>query len=135
MENSKIPDSRREFLVRLLEGTATATVLMVFGPGAMAHGPETGGSQHRDQAEHKYAYIIDVSKCIGCGNCVRACKRENSVPTDYFRTWVERYVVRDEGVYVDSPKGAIEGFEKLNKRFRENIKLSRTVPKMCNLLC
>jgi len=132
MKKSREPDSRREFLMRLLDGTATATVLMVFGPGAQAHGPETGGSENLGEAAHKYAYVIDINKCIGCGNCVRACKRENSVPADYFRTWVERYVVRDDGVYVDSPKGALEGFEKLNKKFRENIRLARTVPKMCN---
>lgn len=132
VDNSEKPDSRREFLMRLLAGSATATVLMVFGPGVNAHGPETHGSQSLGDGEHKYAYVIDINKCIGCGNCVRACSRENNVPADHFRTWVERYVVRADGVYVDSPKGAIEGFGKLNKRFRDNIKLSRTVPKMCN---
>jgi Fe-S-cluster-containing dehydrogenase component len=35
--------------------------------------------------------IIDIDKCIGCGNCVRACSKENNVPEGYFRTWVERY--------------------------------------------
>ncbi|MCK5446384.1 MAG: 4Fe-4S binding protein, partial [Rhodospirillaceae bacterium] len=91
MDNINETDSRREFLSRLLEGSATATVLMVFGPGAMAHGPETGGSEHLAESEKKYAYVIDVNKCIGCGNCVRACSRENAVPADFFRTWVERY--------------------------------------------
>ena len=128
-ERSTEPDSRREFLQHLLAGTATATVLMVFGPGVNARSKYTNPA---DGPEHQYAYVIDINKCIGCGNCVRACKRENSVPEDYFRTWVERYVVNADGVYVDSPKGALEGFEKLNKRFRKNIKISRTVPKMCN---
>ena len=42
--------------------------------------------------------IIDIDKCIGCGNCVRACKEENDVPREpyYFRTWVERYHVDPE---------------------------------------
>jgi Fe-S-cluster-containing dehydrogenase component len=58
---------------------------------------------------------IDIEKCIGCGNCVRACKTENDVPLEshYFRTWVERYHV-PEGVSehpdVDSPNGGYDGF-------------------------
>ena len=45
--------------------------------------------------DHWWAMIIDIDKCIGCGNCVRACKAENDVPLEagYFRTWVERYHV------------------------------------------
>ena len=78
------------------------------------------------------AIIINISNCIGCGNCVRACKRENSVPQGFFRTWVERYISTDEGVYVDSPKGALDGFEAVNEKVRESAKSSFTVPKMCN---
>ena len=47
-------------------------------------------------ADHWWGMIIDIDKCIGCGNCVRACSNENDVPKGYFRTWVERYQV-DEG--------------------------------------
>lgn len=120
-------DSRREFLKHVLSGTATATILMVYGLGSMAR--ETDGE---GAAEHNYAYVIDVNKCIGCGNCVRACKRENNVPSNYFRTWVERYVTTAEGVYVDSPNGAMKGFEKVNDEIRAKSKRSFTVPKMCN---
>jgi len=64
-------------------------------------------------AEHWWAMLIDISKCIGCGNCVRACAEENNVPEGFFRTWVERYQVDDEHIedpIVDSPNGAIRGF-------------------------
>ena len=44
-------------------------------------------------ADHWWGMIIDIDKCIGCGNCVRACSNENQVPEGYFRTWVERYEV------------------------------------------
>jgi len=120
-------DSRREFLKNLLAGSATATVLMVYGLGSFAKSAEEG-----EGAEHEYAYIININNCIGCGNCVRACKRENSVPSGYFRTWVERYVTTDDGVYVESPNGALEGFEKVNDEVRKKAKRSFTVPKMCN---
>ncbi|HVH54720.1 MAG TPA: hypothetical protein VM791_00600, partial [Vicinamibacterales bacterium] len=45
--------------------------------------------------EHWWGMIIDIDKCIGSGNCVRACKAENDVPLEEgcFRTWVERYRV------------------------------------------
>ena len=44
---------------------------------------------------HWWGMIIDIDKCIGSGNCVRACKAENDVPLEEgcFRTWVERYQV------------------------------------------
>jgi Fe-S-cluster-containing dehydrogenase component len=121
-------DSRREFLKHVLSGAATATVLMVYGLGALAR----ASKQEGEEPEHEYAYVINVNNCIGCGNCVRACKRENSVPAGHFRTWVERYVTTGDGVYVESPDGALMGFEKVNATLREKAKRSFTVPKMCN---
>ena len=125
------PDSRREFLKHLMSGTATATVLMVFGPGVAAN--HSKPRQGYVAAEHEWAYVINVNNCIGCGNCVRACGRENAVPAGVFRTWVERYVVTNDGhVHVDSPNGALEGFEAVNADIQKAVKFSRTVPKMCN---
>jgi Fe-S-cluster-containing dehydrogenase component len=74
--------------------------------------------------------IIDIDKCIGCGNCVRACSNENGVLKGYCRTWVERYEVREQAgnPRVESPQGAIDGFPPAQptaaKRF--------FVPKLCN---
>jgi len=36
----------------------------------------------------KYAMLIDTVKCIGCGDCVMACKTENTVPEGLHRLWV-----------------------------------------------
>ena len=80
-------------------------------------------------ADHWWGMIIDIDKCIGCGNCVRACSNENKVPHGFFRTWVERYQV-EEGKQpkVDSPDGAINGFP---ANTRPDVK-SFFVPKLCN---
>ena len=80
-------------------------------------------------ADHWWGMIVDIDKCIGCGNCVRACSNENHVPDGYFRTWVERYqVTEDQQPRVDSPKGAIDGFPPST---RSGLK-SFFVPKLCN---
>src|ERR1041385_1471246 len=60
-------------------------------------------------ADHWWGMIIDIDKCIGCGNCVRACANENGVPKGYFRTWVEKYEVQEGKAQpvVLSPEGDI----------------------------
>ncbi len=35
-----------------------------------------------------YAMVIDTRLCIGCGDCVIACKTENKVPEGLNRDWV-----------------------------------------------
>jgi tetrathionate reductase subunit B len=60
-----------------------------------------------------WTFVVDTSRCIGCGLCVAACKEENHVPEEpeLTRTWVERHVTTTDGaVYVDSPEGGIDGF-------------------------
>ena len=132
---SPASDVRREFLQNILAGAVTATVLMVYGPGVLAINARKAGDSRgwmQRSTEHEWTYVININNCIGCGNCVRACKAENSVPSGFFRTWVERYVTTDGGVYVESPEGAIDGFATLNNKIRDEVISSFTVPKMCN---
>ena len=96
-----------------------------------------------DPTKHKWLMAIDVDRCIGCGLCVEACKKENNVPPgeSYFRTWIERYVItkpkpgsgetRGE-VFVDSPSGGLHGFSPTHIPKAEILK-SFYVPKLCNL--
>ena len=76
---------------------------------------------------------IDISKCIGCGLCAKACKVENDVPQEpfYYRTWVEQYTILNDGsLKVESPNGGTEG---LNQSVNdEDIFKTFFVPKMCN---
>jgi Fe-S-cluster-containing dehydrogenase component len=38
--------------------------------------------------KNKYAMVIDTKLCIGCGDCVVACKVENMVPDGLHRDWI-----------------------------------------------
>lgn len=95
-----------------------------------------------DPLAHQWRMAIDVDRCIGCGLCAQACKQENKVPADpfYFRTWIERYVIRkpEPGsdqirgeTEVDSPNGGIDGFPP-SLIPKEEILQSFFVPKLCN---
>lgn len=92
----------------------------------------------------QWAFLVDTTKCVGCGFCVKACKTENDIPLEanVTRTWVERYVyTKDDRRYVDSPKGALNGYTEaridLGKgEFKEidkdNVGKAFFVPKLCN---
>ncbi len=130
--------TRRDFLATAAKG-AGAMALVVFGGDfafvsantVSSSGVGTIGDLKYDPTKHSYVYLIDVSKCIGCGSCVRACERENDVPQHYFRTWIERYHVSRNGqVFVDSPNGGHDGFEP--KVIDADVTKSFFVPKLCN---
>ncbi len=87
---------------------------------------------YEDLLKYEWGFVVDTTRCIGCGACVRACKIENDVPENYFRTWVERYEInKDEQIRVDSPKGAIESFKQNNFPESDIVK-AFFVPKLCN---
>jgi Fe-S-cluster-containing dehydrogenase component len=126
------PD-RRAFLKQ------SGRFLMLTGAAAIAWDSLLAGTPsaapNYKTAEHLWAMMIDIDKCIGCGNCVRACKTENNVSLEaaYFRTWVERYHVKGfdfEHPDVDSPNGGYDGFPDLYPA-GDGAK-SFFVPKMCN---
>ena len=99
--------SRRKLLILL----PAATVAWEY---VLADTPES--SPNYNTTDHWWGMLLDITKCIGCGSCVRACQVENHVPDGYFRTWIERYVVRDWGfehLSVDSPDGGKNGFPAL----------------------
>ena len=94
--------------------------------------------------EHRWAYGIDVNKCIGCLRCVEACKAENGVERDahHFRTWVERHVYLEGETHsrVDShadPLNIAASGSEAEYRFDNRYKDAKVtkaffVPKMCN---
>ncbi|MBI4892578.1 MAG: 4Fe-4S dicluster domain-containing protein [Acidobacteria bacterium] len=80
---------------------------------------------------HLWGMTIDIEKCIGCGNCVRACEKENDVPEGFFRTWVEHYEIDgadQEHPHVTSPGGGKNGFPPSSDAKAKQF----FVPKLCN---
>lgn len=41
----------------------------------------------------RFAMVIDTRKCVGCMDCVVACKTENNVPEGYNRAWITQEVI------------------------------------------
>ena len=109
--------SRRKFIKLGLGATIGAGTILTESGKLISAAPNVSGSDTR------YAFLVDTTKCVGCGFCVKACKVENEIPYEVnaTRTWVERYVVMKDGqVYADSPKGARDGFTSfltLNRMF------------------
>ncbi|MBI4216595.1 MAG: 4Fe-4S dicluster domain-containing protein [Chloroflexi bacterium] len=134
--------SRRKFLT--LGGGALILVLIPKGIETSLAGtaPETApspiGDWTKEWEKHYWGFAVDTTKCIGCGRCVVACKVENRLPPEpeFTRTWVERYVILEDGeVLVDSPEAGMHGFkdEVANARLRgREIRRSFFVPKLCN---
>src|SRR5258708_28589186 len=114
--------------------TAKAAVQKVF--------VSSGAPKGYDPTKHKWRMALDANKCIGCGLCAEACKKENKVPEGpYFRTWIERYIItkprpgsgeaRGE-TFVDCPNGGMQGLPEPPVPKHE-ILHSFFVPKLCNL--
>lgn len=36
----------------------------------------------------RYGMVIDTKRCVGCADCVVACKTENNVPDGFCRDWI-----------------------------------------------
>jgi Fe-S-cluster-containing dehydrogenase component len=121
--------TRRELLIRstkVLFLTSTAAAAW----DAVREGNPDAAPNYKT-SDHWWAMLVDIDKCIGCGNCVRACSEENKVPDGFFRTWVERYQVgdwRSEHPTVDSPAGGMNGFPDDRAAVGKNF----FVPKLCN---
>lgn len=99
--------SRRKFIKLGVAAAAASGTLLTESGKIIAATPQ----HYSDKV--RYAFLVDTTKCVGCGMCVKACKIENEIPYDLAasRTWVERYVVMKDGrLYADSPKAGRDGF-------------------------
>ncbi len=107
---------------------------VITGAGIVLGSPSVLRSGLFDETvKNQYGMGVDISNCIGCGQCGYACKKENKVPEEpyYFRTWVEMYVYKVDGsIQITSINGGIDNFPKNNSE--QEIMKSFFVPKLCN---
>lgn len=80
----------RRDLLKIAAATAAAAVVtevVTSGPLSAEAIQGIGASSHPHQgsAEHEWHMAIDLSKCIGCYYCVRACQAVNDVSDDEMR--------------------------------------------------
>jgi len=123
-----VPVSRRQFLHQSGSAIAGSMVIALVLPKGSSAG--VNGADY-DWNRHRWVYLVDTTKCIGCGSCVRACRAENDVPDEMYRTWVERYEIPIEGeAFIDSPEGAERGFDPVPTGLR--VHKGFFVPKLCN---
>jgi Fe-S-cluster-containing dehydrogenase component len=83
----KIPLSRRDAIKIGGATLAVAAVsqMVISGPFSdeSVQGINREGSSHGGEAStHQWHMVIDLSRCIGCGYCVRTCQAVNDVPND-----------------------------------------------------
>jgi len=138
-KKNQTPDlKRRAFMEKILKGTIAGSVFLVIPAGPLiCKIPEQikgiRGNKY-EMTSKKFAFIVDITSCIGCGSCCVADKREYNVPDHNYRTWVERYIKDyDDKVYVDSPNGALDGYHGPRKDIKKPIRDTFFVPKLCNM--
>jgi tetrathionate reductase subunit B len=139
------PVSRRSVLGRIsaaVAGLLAAPVGKVAKAAVQKVFVSTNMPRGYDPTKHKWRMAINASRCIGCGLCAEACKKENHVPEGpYYRTWVERYIITkakpDSGeargeTLVDCPNGGMQPYGEPPVP-KDEILHSFFVPKLCNL--
>ena len=136
--HAEINKDRRAFIKKVLEGTIAGSLLLVIPAGAMDIAEQIPGMREDDNVfitGKKFTFIVDITRCIGCGSCCVADKNEYKVPDGNYRTWVERYVIDDDDkVYVDSPEGGLRGYHvPRNDVPRDMVRDTFFVPKLCNM--
>ncbi len=93
--------------------------------------PALAEVKNGEKVKPLYGMGIQIDKCIGCGRCVEACKIENDVPQEpfFFRTWVEKYVIKKDGSVIVQNIANETGAETVPEK---DILRSFFVPKLCN---
>jgi len=135
--SSQNTQTRREFMWDAVKtftfGTLTLTAIPMLVGEAQATDQGHSEGEGGKKGTILFGYLVDTTKCIGCGNCMVACKRENDVPDGEFRTWVERYVYYKDGrVQVDMVTAEPFAFAGKSPIDPKTVEKAFFVPKLCN---
>jgi Fe-S-cluster-containing dehydrogenase component len=95
--------SRREFIKVIVAGFGTvAGIQFLTNWQGAAHKALASGPV--GESEHRWAMVIDQSKCTGCGYCTKACRAHNDVPpTMSWNQIVHTGQIGDQEVYLSRP--------------------------------
>ncbi|HEX5417261.1 MAG TPA: 4Fe-4S dicluster domain-containing protein, partial [Chloroflexota bacterium] len=81
--------SRRRFLQVL----AVAGIGTGLGEALLAQLGEASPQTLDPAAEHQWAFVIDLRRCDGCGDCTKACQKEHYLSKD--QKWINVYKMTD----------------------------------------
>lgn len=84
--------SKRIFLRQLGVTAAAGAATLPMAQAKLSFSP----TRREGSADHRYAMLIDLRRCIGCQSCTVSCAIENQTPQGEFRTTVNQYQVRRE---------------------------------------
>ncbi|MFT5700009.1 MAG: tetrathionate reductase subunit B [Desulforhopalus sp.] len=132
----EIQQDRRGFIKKVLGGTIAGSLLLVLPANATEIAEQIPGMRAEESVftKKRFAFVVDITACIGCGSCCIADKAEYDVPDGNYRTWVERYVIDDhDNVYVDSPDGGLGGYTTPRSGLPNPTRDTFFVPKLCNM--
>jgi len=137
IEQKMVDRDRRGFIEKVVSGSIGGSLFLMIPMQSSLFAEVLGDNETITLEENKnknYAFIVDVTGCIGCGSCCVADRKENNVPDGQYRTWVERYVIDIyDTVYVDSPDGGENGYSIPRDDIKEEVKDAFFVPKLCNM--
>lgn len=74
--SEKVAPTRRAFLIGCAAVGASMAVAAPMGSSVAA------AQEDVDGAEGHYGFLVDMGKCVGCKNCVRACRKGNNLTED-----------------------------------------------------
>jgi dimethyl sulfoxide reductase iron-sulfur subunit len=82
----------------LLSAGGLLGIRSTFERVAAAEDLETASAE--EIAKHQWAFVIDLRRCDGCGECTKGCQRMHHLPAD--QEWIKVYTVKGAGGQVIS---------------------------------